>query len=50
MIMIVQAMCGSWRSTINPTEAKAEKPARNVPSALRNSAESIFSTVSPFEG
>jgi hypothetical protein len=48
MIIVVQAMCGSWRSTIMPTAAKDENPARNVPSALRNSAVSIFS--SAFEG
>jgi hypothetical protein len=48
MIIVVQAMCGSWRSTIMPTAAKDENPARNVPTALRNSAVSIFS--SAFEG
>jgi hypothetical protein len=31
MIRDVQAMCGSWRSTIAPTEAKAEPVARKVP-------------------
>src|SRR6266480_3502678 len=49
MIIVVQAICGSWRSTIKPTDAKAEPVARNVPTALKNSALSIFSTASPFE-
>ena len=49
MIMAVQAMCGSWRSTITPTDANAENAARKVPTALNNSAVSIFPAVLPFE-
>ena len=50
MIMDVQAMCGLWRSTIAPTEAKAEPVARKVPTALKNSAVSIWSSAPPVPG
>jgi hypothetical protein len=45
-IIIVQKMCVSWRSTMIPTDEKADRAARNVPTALRNSAESTFEIVS----
>jgi len=40
MIIVVQRMCGFSRNTITYTAAKAVNVARNVPTALRNSAES----------
>ena len=30
MIIDIHATCGSWRSTITPTEAKAENAAKKV--------------------
>nr|GAJ31595.1 hypothetical protein BDOA9_0107760 [Bradyrhizobium sp. DOA9] len=38
----VQAMCGSSRSTITATEAKAVSVAQSVPAALMSSAASIW--------
>jgi hypothetical protein len=42
MIMTVQKMCGSSRKTITLTDAKAVNAAKNVPTALRNSAASTL--------
>jgi hypothetical protein len=50
IIIIVQKVPGSSRSTITPTDTKAVNVARNVPAALRNSAASIFPMELPFEG
>ena len=47
MIITIQAKCGSWRSTITPTEAKAENAARKVPTALSSSGVSILPTQLP---
>ena len=43
MIIHIHAKCGSWRSTITPTQAKAENAARKVPIALSSSGVSILS-------
>src|ERR1700733_4347246 len=50
IVIIVQTMCGFSRSKITPTDTKAVNEARNVPTALRNSAVSIFRPEPPFEG
>jgi hypothetical protein len=50
IVIIVQKVRGSSRSTITPTDTKAVNVARNVPTALRNSAVSIFPPEPPFEG
>ena len=42
MINDVHRICGSWRKMMMPTDANAEKAARKVPTALKNSAASIF--------
>lgn len=50
MISEVQNRCGVSRSTMTPTEAKATSAARNVPTALRNSAASIPTRRAPGAG
>ena len=47
MIMPIQVRCGSWRSTITPTEAKAENAAKKVPTALSSSGVSILPSQPP---
>ena len=44
MIMPIQVKCGSSRSTMSPTEAKAENAAKKVPIALGSSGVSILPT------
>ena len=44
MIIDIHIKCGSWRSTISPTEAKAENAAKKVPIALSSSGVSILPT------
>ena len=46
----IHAKCGSWRSTITPTQANAENAARKVPIALSSSGVSILPTQLPSAG
>ena len=47
MIIHIHTRCGSWRSTITPTQANAENAARKVPTALSSSGVSILPTQAP---
>lgn len=47
MMAAVQAMGGSLRNTITPTEKNATNVARKVPTALSNSAASILRAAMP---
>src|SRR5437868_7889383 len=50
MIIDIHTKCGSWRSTITPTQANAENAARKVPIALSSSGVSILPTQAPSAG
>ena len=50
MIIDIHTRCGSWRSTITPTDANAENAARKVPIALSSSGVSILPTQAPSAG
>ena len=50
MIIQIHTRCGSWRSTITPTEANAENAARKVPTALSSSGVSILPIQLPSAG